>query len=913
MTTRARRSRRRPPDPPPPPPSPGTYDRTQADVSRRGRAAERQSFLAQRAGTVDPNELAVALERRRAPAAPQARGRPRAAPPAGAPPAADVDLWVPIGPTTVLAGQAGGRPRVSGRVNDIAVSSDGKRAYAASANGGVWYTGDGGDTWSPVGGWATAPPAAGVAGPANVMVCGCLLVHFDPGNDPNQDEVLVGTGELVPRGIAPQSGTPGERIGSIGVLRAVGPSDDPEFNQIWQIEATNLAGRGIFRLAVDPATPTTFVAATSAGLFTRTGGPAATWTPVPAGPFNTPAGAKLICTDVAWSKAKAPTPARLWVAVRDDVGALSGLFVSVNGTAGTAGVFTPVALPGLRPKARISLAVAPSDPTVVYALSEGNLVWRIDGTTVTTVSRIPPNLLGGQDDYNQAIGVHPTRPERIVLGGATEKADGQFSASLYVASVTGPTAGSYRFGFPSPAPADPTTADAYVGNGVHADVHAARFVTVGATTELWIGCDGGIFRSQRGDDDNRLIRNSFLPRNTGIASLEAGYTTTHPQVDGYVLAGTHDNGTIERVGDTVWRGKYLGDGGGVAINPSTPHRIMCQSNSGRWLPDFSPGTTFLYPVLRTTGSRAGATAPELREDTNAGFYSGVDTIASGPGTASLAFGTYRVWYSPDWGRTWVTLPSYSDPQRITTPPPVAQNTVTDAILMAGAVPDYLNGSVIAVRWVTPTRLLVLARRIVLRFDITPDAGVASGFRVSRTVLSRQEPGSSEDPQAAAAVASPGQVLPAVGEWSDMAVHDAAAGSFYVAATGNPATPAMDTLWWFDGHDRWHATALRAAAPVPAYAVAVHPTDPTVVFAGTAVGVWTGRRRPATTGTGRRSPTACRRRSSRISRRSTPAGSSSCARRSRRAACGRSTSTGRAPREPTCGCTSGTHGDRSPPA
>ena len=359
-----------------------------------------------------------------------------------------------------------------------------------------------------------------------------------------------------------------------------------------------------------------------------------------------------------------------------------------------------------------------------------------------------------------------------------------------------------------------------------------------------------------------------------------------------MLAGTHDNGTIERVGDTVWRGKYLGDGGGVAINPSTPHRTMCQSNSGRWLPDSSPGTTFLSPVLRTTGSKAGATAPELREDSNAGFYSGVDTIASGPGTASLAFGTYRVWYSPDWGRTWVTLPSYSDPMRITTPPPVAQNTITDAVLMAGAVPDYLNGSVIAVRWVTPTRLLVLARRIVLRFDITPDAGVASGFRVSRTVLSRQEPGSSEDPQAAAAVASPGQVLPAVGEWSDMAVHDAAAGSFYVAATGDPATPAMDTLWWFDGHDRWHATALRAAAPVPAYAVVGAPDGPHGrLRRARRSASGRARRPPATTGTGRRSATACRRRPCRTSRRSTRAGSSSCARRSRRAACGRSISSG----------------------
>ena len=216
--------------------------------------------------------------------------------------------------------------------------------------------------------------------------------------------------------------------------------------------------------------------------------------------------------------------------------------------------------------------------------------------------------------------------------------------------------------------------------------------------------------------------------------------------------------------------------------------------------------------------------------------------------------------------------------------------------MAGAVPDYLNGSVVAVRWVTPTRLLVLARRIVLQLRHHARRGRGLRVQGEPEVLSRQEPGSSEDPQAAAAVASPGQVLPAVGEWSDMAVHDAAAGSFYVAATGNPATPAMDTLWWFDGHDRWHATALRAAAPVPAYAVAVHPTDPTVVFAGTAVGVWTGKTRPSDhwdwTPFSNGLPEAV----VQDSRRSTRAGSSSCARRSRRAACGRSTSPGRAPRE-----------------
>ena len=50
-------------------------------------------------------------------------------------------VWVPIGPSVVLNGQAGSKPRVTGRVRDIAVSPDGQRVYSATANGGVWYIG----------------------------------------------------------------------------------------------------------------------------------------------------------------------------------------------------------------------------------------------------------------------------------------------------------------------------------------------------------------------------------------------------------------------------------------------------------------------------------------------------------------------------------------------------------------------------------------------------------------------------------------------------------------------------------------------------------------------------------------------------------------------------------------------------
>src|SRR5437588_198052 len=58
--------------------------------------------------------------------------------------------WVPVGPSTVLFGQIDGGGRVSGRVNSLAVSPDGDRIYAGTANGGVWYSGDGGAHWIPL-------------------------------------------------------------------------------------------------------------------------------------------------------------------------------------------------------------------------------------------------------------------------------------------------------------------------------------------------------------------------------------------------------------------------------------------------------------------------------------------------------------------------------------------------------------------------------------------------------------------------------------------------------------------------------------------------------------------------------------------------------------------------------------------
>ena len=818
------------------------------DASKRGRAAQRQRFLAEQRGSVDAHELQEAIRVRRRQQAAQA-ARPRAGERA-APDAATQHQWLPIGPTVVLAGQAGGRPRVAGRVTDVQVSNNGLRAYAATANGGVWFSDDAGETWRPLGGWTTTGDPPPIDRPSSVLACGCLLVRFDNGNNANLDEVFVGTGELIPI----ERGRPFSRNSGVGILHATGPAASTIFAAPWTTEGTNLAGSGIFRIAEDPADATTLVAATSAGLWTRTGGPVAAWTQVGVAPFSGAPGAKLICTDVAWVAGAGATPTRLWVAVRDDTGTNPGVWVSGNGLAGP---FNQIALPalganpGLVPSSRLTFASAPSDPRVMYALGEQNQVWRFDNLNPIGIERIPPNLLGGQDSYNQAIAVHPTRPERLFLGGATEFADGEWSASLYIANVTAPAANRWQYGFTTAAGGDPTTDDSFIGNGVHADVHSVRFVTVGTRNELWVGCDGGVFRSLRGNDDNRVVKNSFIARNNGMATLECGYVATNPAVDGHVVAGAQDNGTLERVGANLWSRPFGdGDGGGVVFDPAAPDRFIGQVTNATFR---GSNAVFTAPAMRTPTPTGTAPPPaEADEDANTEFYTGIDAVlvpAAAPAspTSRIAWGGWRVWMTQDSGATWRTLPSLADP--LNTGPPPAQDSTTDPCVKDGTgARDVNRGRVVTVRWASPTRLYVLCKREVLKFELVVDAAATGGLRVTPTPLAKQGTHKKEDPQAATTVASPGQRLPEVSQWSDLAVHEPGRGthgSFYVTTTGDRTKPEMDTVWWFDGTDRWHATGLRSNAdaakrvPAPAYAVVVDKTDRNTVYVGTAVGVWRG--------------------------------------------------------------------------
>ncbi|HEY7487644.1 MAG TPA: hypothetical protein VH912_24535 [Streptosporangiaceae bacterium] len=778
-------------------------------------------------------------------------------------PSVDNDnMWVPVGPTSVVKGQARFRPRISGRVRDVAVSPNGERVYVATANGGVWYSSDAGTSWLPVGAWTSAVRAE-VTTAATPLTCGCLLVNFDTDPAGENDFVLVGTGEIAPF----SGGIPGGRLGGVGVLFSQGPVPQARADPLsspWQREGKNLKGYGIFRLAFEPDNPDRVVAATSHGLWTRSGAPTldSEWERITTPPFDEasldPGYSNFQCTDVAWSEERTSIPpisARLYVCVNDTREAFldddSGVWVSESGVDGP---FRFVNLPGSEKNSRFGIAKAPSDERVLYVLGKGPHLWRMRASSddigdiaADEVEKVPVRLFGlgakDQSYYDLALAVDPERSDQVVLGGSTAFVD-DHNAALFRCKVS-PEGGVWKLDYTIDKKEDErnelkqATDRTFIGEGIHADVHQIVWRKVGTRRDMWVACDGGVFLSRANGD-----RGTFVSRNTGIASLEAGFVAGHPTNDVAMIIGTQDNGVLKRIGDTLWVVALEGDGGGVAYHPTDPRQFVGQYTRARW---YDQDDNEVKMVHRAPGGVL--IDSEITENEGSAFYSGVAMATNALGTVRLAIGTVRVWLSEDFGHKWATLPSGEDPRKATSAVDNRQNWKDDVPFLpfiawfADPPPD---ARVVALRWVDYNRLLVLCTGAVFLFDF-------DGAQWRRTLITRykQPSCSTIDPDE---VTSPAKDLMPIGRWSDIARHAEArgtkgCGSFYVTTTGPPKgespqdAPNCDTLWWFDGTDKWYATGLRAATdgvPAPAYAVAVHPWNNEFVFVGTSVGVWRGR-------------------------------------------------------------------------
>ncbi|MCA0322478.1 MAG: hypothetical protein LCH60_07885 [Actinobacteria bacterium] len=833
-----------------------------AKEAKKGRARGRAAYNAELEAGLDRQALADALarvlaEREAAPAPRRRRGGPQAEPLATA-----TDRWVPIGPSVVRRGQAVDRPRVSGRVRDLAVHRDGVRAYAATARGGVWYTGDGGATWAPVGAWAE--PARTVGGSNLADACGCILVNF--GATSAQDFVMVGTGEINPVELAHGEWT----SGGVGVLCALDPVGRAAVNP-WEPDAglAQLENLGIYRLARHPAaragsaagaTQDVVVAATSNGLYIGRRQPL----PAVVGPPPLPARDGFVWTqaaDVSW---QGPITDVLFLPGGRLVACAVGVGLVVSDDLATTAAVPVASVAGLGLLGRFSVA----GPTAWTEGPPAHFEWRTSGNRLyllgetgpmaISLTRIPDAsiaapaaaavsgvtnalwqiapALGNQRDYDQAIAVDTSGAnDRVFVGGSSAQAfvGADWGASLWCYDIVAAP--------PAPPPPTPFIAQAAVGisdtaappagaaadtagmigNSVHGDVHAIRLAGTGAPSpQVWIACDGGVFASERSG-----VVGSFAARNTGLATLQPVYARSH-QVNGHLVgAGFQDNGTQVRTGDTLWDLQFVSDGGGVAFVPTAPHVFVNQQFGGVW---------------RTNNAAAFVAPPLANADvTGASFYSGaavtrVPPVGATPARSRVAIGTYRVWLSDDVGvaapNTWRVLRSISG-QPVA--PPGPGFSVNTAVGQAAPV----RGPIRTMKWVPPPGandrprvLLVVHQMAVVRY--TESAAGSWSTRAWR-------------------IDNLNVAIPRTTTLTDVAPVPGTS-NFYVATTGVVGADD-ETLWFYeDASGRFRRTGFRrvlATGPPPApagprdpvFAVVVDPADPTVVYVGTATGVWRGTR------------------------------------------------------------------------
>jgi hypothetical protein len=517
--------------------------------------------------------------------------------------------WIPIGPSVVRQGQAGVKPATSGRVAGIAIASGGSRIYIASANGGVWRSNDTGGSWLPLMNAFDLNPTHEAS---DSLACGAIAI--DPNNP---DRIYVGTGE-----------------GNNGFYFGVGPvvSDDGGAN--WRTEkeaegSPSLAGGAFYELALDPADSNKVLGATYSGLYRRE--------PDGAGHYH-------------WAKKNlgSDAPVTSVVVARNDGTATfyaaqwSGLvYSSTDGdTWNHVSIGFPTANVG-----RIGLAVQPNNSKIVYALindeSKGEIlgVWRLDvgDNTWRQINGHPEYLFGGQGEYDLAIAVDPNNANLIYLGGSTELSEGgEWSGSLYRCLVSSSGSGSNIIY---------TMKNAYIGNSVHADIHALVFAP-SDSNKLWVGCDGGVFYSTNPVENGNI----FQARNTGLATLTMNHMAQHHAEDAVLFCGTQDNGGHRFTGEEAWLYSSAGDSGYFVINWNDPYKIL---------------DTYTYGTIRLSinggkrGSRSYVNAP-LADSEAVLFYAplaGTPYNPANPSEASIvAFGSERPWISTTFGSGWKSIP-----------------------------------------------------------------------------------------------------------------------------------------------------------------------------------------------------------------------------------------------------------------
>ncbi|MDQ3681727.1 MAG: T9SS type A sorting domain-containing protein [Bacteroidota bacterium] len=271
---------------------------------------------------------------------------------------------------------------------------------------------------------------------------------------------------------------------------------------------------------------------------------------------------------------------------------------SVNtGNAGTWVDITPEPATNIIPASatdvydRIELACAPNDANIVYGVFEGNgtnddvtHIKQYDALTNVWTSRTVPLYSDGVQPYTRAqawydliVTVDPLDANTLYIGGI----------DVYKSSNSG---------------TNWTRVSDWRGSVlpyVHADIHEIKYVP-GSSTNLIIGCDGGIFYTTTANTNAPV----FLEQNDGYNITQFYAAANHPTNANYFLAGSQDNGTQQFTTAGLNNTKEVtgGDGGFCHIDQDEPNIQITSYIRNNYFVSTDGGANFIRRYKNDNGS-----------------------------------------------------------------------------------------------------------------------------------------------------------------------------------------------------------------------------------------------------------------------------------------------------------------------
>ena len=410
--------------------------------------------------------------------------------------------WDYVGPTSIPQNGGG-----TGRVNCIEFDpTNTNTVYIGAAAGGVWKTTNAGSSWT-----------------SNTDFLDALSVADIAINPRYHDSIYVATGDGY-----------GYEVGGDfwGGTYSAGVMISPDGGQTWNtcgLTFTQTQSSIIQRILVNPSDPDILLACTRSNIYRSTDA-GANWTSVRTGHYY----------DMEF---KPGDPNTVYAA------SSGSLAVSTNkgATWTTSGTFNG--------GDRISIAVTPANPLVIYAQgANGNFYKSSNGGTSFQLKTSPNSVANFFGYYDAVLTCSPVDENKVYVAGMN-------------------IAKSFDGG----------TVWTAAGTNIHVDNHVLEFLP-GSNSVIWCGNDGSIYSSTNSGTSWTDLGNGI-----GIKQYyRMGGSTLSPYT---LLAGAQDNGT-DRLAGGVWRKVSGGDGMECLVDRTNDQIMYASYQYGNFMKSTNGGINF---------------------------------------------------------------------------------------------------------------------------------------------------------------------------------------------------------------------------------------------------------------------------------------------------------------------------------